>query len=81
MKKLILTAAALFCMALLFGCSSAADDHFDVVIGEDQFARTVDNILENFDSYVGKTVRVEGVFEYFGVETVYRSVLRRLGTC
>ena len=54
---------------------------FYVAINEDQFADTVNGVFENFNSYMGKTVRVEGVFEYFGEETVYRAVLSRFGIC
>ena len=87
MKKISLAIVLSICLALLYGCGNPAPVYgngagqFDIEIEEEQFAVTVIGIMEDFDSYVGKTVRVEGVFEYFGEEAVFRSVLRRLGTC
>jgi len=79
-KKIFLITVTFVCLALLYGCNSQ-EPEFDVDVGEEQFAATIDGILENFDNYVGKTVRLEGVFEYFGEDPVYRYVLRRAGTC
>ena len=86
-KKISLVAVVSICLALLYGCSSITptDNNnvppFDIEISEEQFAATVNGILGDFSNYVGQTVRLEGVFEYFGNEVVYRSVLRRLNPC
>ena len=56
-------------------------DQFDIAINEEQFAVAVNGILGDFNRYMGKTVRVEGIFEYFGEEIVYRTILSRLGIC
>jgi hypothetical protein len=87
MKKryiLMLMTVVMLCAALLYGCSrEPVDNNFEieVEIGDELFGATVIGILENFDIYEGKTVRLEGVYEHFGTEDVYRTVLRRLGTC
>jgi len=82
-KKFTLAAVMALCLALLCGCSSpvnnSSTDNFDFDISEEQFAETVNDILGDFSSHAGQTIRLEGIFEYFGEDTVYRYVFRRLG--
>jgi|GEM_PF-3087979 len=54
---------------------------FDVALGDEYFMKTVNDVFADFNNYVGKSVRLEGVFEYFGMDTIYRQVFRRAGTC
>ncbi|MCL2366003.1 MAG: hypothetical protein FWC75_03025 [Oscillospiraceae bacterium] len=54
---------------------------FDVALEDEYFMKTVDAVFADFSNYIGKTVRLEGVFEYFGMDTIYRQVFRRAGTC
>ena len=87
-KEVFLMIATSLCLGLLYGCAGEASTYdtevdtrqFDVDIAEEYLAATVHYILQDFDDYVGKTVRFEGIFEYFGNETIYRTVLRRAGT-
>ena len=82
-NKLSWVAVISLCLVLLYGCSAPVNnvsaDNFDFDISEEQFAETVNDILGDFSSHAGQTIRLEGIFEYFGEDTVYRYVFRRLG--
>jgi len=83
-KKIMLIVVALLCLALLFGCAGQAPIPMvsvDVDIGDEYFRTTVDSIIENFADYEGRTVRIEGIFQVTGNETLYRAVVRRNLTC
>jgi len=83
-KKFVWIIAAFLCLVLLSGCSGQAptnDVAVDVEISEDLFVAQMRNVLDNFSNYEGQTIRFEGAFEYFGAETIFRSVMRRPGGC
>jgi len=82
-KKVLLLIVAALCLSLLYGCAreEAVASEFDVDIGEAYFVTTVGSVIEDFNDYIGKTVRIEGVFQVTGSETVYRSVIRRDLSC
>lgn len=68
MKKiLLLIILTALLPAMLSGCNDVND--VDVEIGERYFMTRVTDIMLNYDHYIGRTVRYEGVFErldYFG---------------
>jgi len=73
-------------VVFLFACSGGLSSEapaveVDIEITDSDFAAIVDGILADFASFEGQTVRLEGVFQEFGQEIIYRSVLRRAGTC
>ena len=81
-RKAMLIIAISICMLLISGCGG--DDVskvIDVEIEDETFIATVDQINSNFDEYVGKIVRFEGVFEKYGENPVFRQVIRIDGTC
>ena len=80
-KKILQMIAVVLCVGMLYGCAATPASEFDVDIGEDYFVATIGNIIEDFDSHIGRTVRIEGAFQVTGAESVYRSVIRRDLSC
>ena len=60
MKKLFVF--IIICFALLCGCSSQRTRSNEVSIIEETYYLQVEDINNNFDYYLGKTIKVEGVF-------------------
>ena len=80
-KKFVLVTAVLLCVLMLYGCGGPDAEPVDVEIGDAYYLATVRNILDNFDDYYGKTVRIEGVFWEHGTGTIYRMVMRKDFSC
>ena len=75
---------------LLYGCNDELLEaetetgeqlEVDVEIRERLFMTQVLDIANNFDHYIGKTVRYEGIFEKFGDEHIFASVFRHGPGC
>ncbi|MDR1821216.1 MAG: hypothetical protein LBQ91_02145 [Oscillospiraceae bacterium] len=68
-RKLILAAAVCICLALCGGCgSTAAVSDGTIEIKEKVFVSQTNDIYANTEDYLGKTIKLEGIF------TVYDSV-------
>ena len=89
MKKraVVLMTMLLFCLPLLYGCGNVENGSgqdiviVDVDISEEYYVTMVGDIINNFTDYEGKTVRIEGVFQVTGHDTVYRMVMRQDLSC
>ena len=79
-KKSFFTAVILSASAVLFfsaGCAKAKGEASDTVeIGEKMFIAQVNDIYLNADDYLGKTIKLEGVFKKSTGEEPYYFVLR-----
>ena len=84
-KALILIILTLILPVFISGCAdesleanTATEERLavDVEIRERLFMTQVFDISNNFEHYIGRTVRYEGIFEKFGYEQVFAAVFR-----
>jgi hypothetical protein len=85
-KKFALAIVASLCMLLLYGCDNIENGDIqtasvDVEICGEYYIASVRHVIENFNDYYGKTLRIEGVFFEHGFDTIYRMVKRQDFSC
>ncbi|MCL2873725.1 MAG: hypothetical protein FWE29_02215 [Defluviitaleaceae bacterium] len=86
-KVLLLIMSTVILTVLLSGCNENGDGNQNSVyveIGERLFMTQIMDIIGNYDHYIGRTVRYEGVFEkleYFGDGDPLAFVFRRGPGC
>ena len=85
-KKFVVAMVTLLCVLLIYVFSNAISgnnpaDNVDVWIGDEYYIAEVRHVIENFDEYYGKTIRIEGIFFEHGVDTIYRMVMRKDFSC
>ena len=80
-KTCALLIMVLLCTLMLYGCGEDQPTNVDIWIGDEYYIAEVRHIIENFNDYYGKTVRIEGVFFEHGIDTIYRMVKRQDFSC
>ena len=54
-----------FCLVMV-GCATQTNESdVDITIGDRMFMTTVNNIHFNADEYIGKTIKLEGIFSFY----------------
>ena len=82
MKKILFVLFASMCILMLNGCDNEQEEVvIDIEICSEYYIASVNHVLENFDEYYGKTIRIEGIFWEHGFDTMYRMVMRQDFSC
>jgi uncharacterized membrane protein YcgQ (UPF0703/DUF1980 family) len=80
MKRILAVLAAMLLLFCMSACNTSENQiESDIIITDDIYCETVNDIYTNYKEYIGKTIELDGVFGYYYEDEIRYNYIFRHG--